>query len=469
MKAWKELYSEEKLLKAALKLYEKSLFYCSKSYNTWIDEETLYDFATDSSKRLNQLHRALANQTFEFSNIQVKRVRFWQKERFLHVECWEDKIVNSMLFNMLNVMFDNRQSPYSYAYKHKSGGVDACQRAIIKFIQRNNCKYFIKRDIKSYFPTIDHDLLLKKLDIKDDYLRKIVTQRIKFNYIPHDVEDLKERGIWKNGCYMESEIGVPFGTPIACFFANWFLNDLDKKFEKLDIGYFRYADDFLLASPSREAAVEGMKILDESLRELKLKSKASAAHQYSFETSDQPVTDDVVFEKVHGFKHLGLFYRADQKIGLSRDKLLKVRNLFLRKFKRCKKKIAKMETVEERVKFLILLSNEALQYIKPTAVIDYYLKHVTDESQLVDLDRWLAEEILARATGKGHKKGNFRHFSFKRMRELGLPSLVHRKRLINHGHINSDFFKLRNSKLTERYQKRKKAKALRGPRPKQAS
>lgn len=469
MRTWKELYSEEKLLKAALKLYEKSLFYCSKSYNTWIDEETLYEFATDSGKRLSQLHHKLKNQTFEFSIIQEKRVRFWQKERFLHVECWEDKIVNSMLFTMLNEMFAKRQSPYSYAYKHRSGGVDACQRAIIKYIQKNDCKYFIKRDIKSYFPSINHKLLIEKIDIEDDYLRKLVLQRIEYKYIPHDVEERKAQGKWHPGTWAEGEEGIPFGTPIACFFANWFLNDLDKKFEKMDVGYFRYADDFLLASPSREVVLEGMKILDSGLKDLKLENKASAAHQYSFETKDEFVTDHVIFERVHGFKHLGLFYRADQKIGLSRNKLLKVRNLFLRKFKRCKKKIARMETIEERVKFLILLSNEALQYIKPTAVIDYYLKHVTDESQLVDLDRWLAEEILARATGKGHKKGNFRHFSFKKMRQLGLPSLVHRKRLINHGHIDSNFFKLRNSKLTERYQKRKKAKALRGLRPKQAS
>jgi hypothetical protein len=433
--AWQNLYSESILLKAVLKLYEKSLFYKSKSYNTWIDDETLFDFAVDSGRRLQSLHTKLRDKTFEFSPIMVKHVKFWQKNRELHIESWEDKIVNTMLFTMLNKLYSSKQSPYSFAYKHKSGGVDACQRAIIKYIRRNNCKYFIKRDISNYFPSIDHEILLKKLDIKDDYLRKLAIQRIKFQ---HCLVDTSEEPI-------VNARGVPFGTPVACFFANWFLTSIDKEFEKMDVGYFRYADDFLIASSTKGKALEAMEILDSRLAELKLLLKPSHTNQYTFSEPDD------TFEKVIGFKHLGLFYKSDYGIGMSNDKLHKIRNLFLKRFKKVKKKLTKLGTTEEKAQFLVNLSNEALEYIKPAAVIDYYLKHVTDEDQLTALDKWLAEEILARVTGKGHKKGNFRHISFKKLREMGLPSLKHRRRLILHGHIKSDFFKLRNAKLTERY------------------
>lgn len=442
---WNQLYSETALLKAALKLYEKSLFYRSKAYNTWIDEETLFDFATDSGERLRRLHQSLQEKTFEFSPIRVKRVMFWQKERFLHIESWEDKIVNTMLFTILNKLYNSEQSPYSYAYKHRSGGVDACQRAIMKYVRRNECKYFIKRDISNYFPSINHAMLLEKLDVQDDYLKELVIQRIKFDfYPPLDKEDTSEAPLLKN------EIGVPFGTPIACFFANWFLTDLDKEFENIDVGYFRYADDFLITSPTREQAVKAMEILDTRLGELELLIKPSHSKQYTFEDGDE------IFTKVHGFKHLGLLYRSDYGIGMSSDKLHKIRNLFLKRFKKHKRKIRKLESIEKRATYLIDLANGALDYIKPVAVLDYYLKHVTDEEQLTDLDRWLAEEILARATGKGHKKGNFRYISFKKLREMGLPSLKHRRRLILHGHINSDFFKLRNTKLVERHKNRHK-------------
>jgi hypothetical protein len=78
--------------------------------------------------------------------------------------------------------------------------------------------------------------------------------------------------------------------------------------------------------------------------------------------------------------------------------------------------------------------------VRNVAIIDYYLRHVTDESQLRRLDRWLAEEVLSLAFGGGHKKGYFRRLPFGRLRQMGLPSLVHRRRLILHGHVDSPFF-----------------------------
>jgi hypothetical protein len=64
---------------------------------------------------------------------------------------------------------------------------------------------------------------------------------------------------------------------------------------------------------------------------------------------------------------------------------------------------------------------------------------VTDRSQLRLLDRWLAEEILSLVFG-GHKKGHFAKISYEELRRYGLPSLVHRQRLILHGKIESPFF-----------------------------
>ena len=97
-----------------------------------------------------------------------------------------------------------------------------------------------------------------------------------------------------------------------------------------------------------------------------------------------------------------------------------------------------IDELEQR-KYNVLVTHHPLLF-KP-------LKHIDDEAQLKELDRWLAEEILARALGTGHKKGNFRYISFKQLREMGLPSLRHRRRLILHGHIDSSFFRFRTEKL----------------------
>ena len=77
--------------------------------------------------------------------------------------------------------------------------------------------------------------------------------------------------------------------------------------------------------------------------------------------------------------------------------------------------------------------------IRNVAILDYYLKHVDDERQLRLLDRWLAEEVLGLVFG-GHKKGHFQRISFEQLRAMGLPSLLHRRRLICRGVIESPFF-----------------------------
>ena len=87
--------------------------------------------------------------------------------------------------------------------------------------------------------------------------------------------------------------------------------------------------------------------------------------------------------------------------------------------------------------------------LRSVGIIDYYLKHVDDQAQLRRLDRWLAEEVLALALRNGHKKGNFRHLPFARLRQMGLPSLVHRHRLLRHGRLRSSFFVLRTERLIE--------------------
>ena len=79
------------------------------------------------------------------------------------------------------------------------------------------------------------------------------------------------------------------------------------------------------------------------------------------------------------------------------------------------------------------------------AIIDYYLKHINDIQQLQLLDRWLAEEVLSIALNTGHKKGNFAKISFSELRAMGLPSLVHRRNLLLHGHIDSSFLRWKNA------------------------
>lgn len=289
--------------------------------------------------------------------------------------------------------------------------------------------YLIKRDISDYFASVDHELLLAQLaELIDpaDYLFQLLAQRIRFLY-------------QRDGLLHTAGVGIPFGAAIACLFANIYLTSMDRQIESdAGISYFRYADDILLLAPSREQARAAKSKLESSLAELKLGMKASHSTDLALTTS--AVSVDAEFRPAKEFRHLGLLFRAGGQVALSRDKLRKIQNLFRFAFRRGRRRWKKIADPQQRAAALIALAVETIDKgLRNIAILDYYLKHVSDHQQLRLLDRWLAEEVLAAVFG-GHKKGHFRHISFVRLREMGLPSLVHRQRLIRRGKIESPFF-----------------------------
>lgn len=426
---WKDMYREAELYRAALRVYTKPLFQWRKALSTSTDGRTLYDFAAQGLRRLEALHSDLRREVFEFRPATALHYNFNGKHRTLYLSPWEERIVDLLLYRLLNRRLHSWFSPNSYAYRQEGFGLDCCQKRIAGYVRRQTKPiYLVKRDISDYFASIPHDQLLERITSlvsPSDYLYRLLEQRVRFLYV-----DEGELG--------QASVGVPFGTAVACFFANLFLTSMDREMEHFtDAVFFRYADDLLLLSPSRRTAELAEQTLEQSLAGLGLKTKAS--HRADLVMSIDPITDPR-FGSTRHFRHLGLLFRADGVVSLSRDKLRKIRNLFRFGFRRGRRRWERNPDPLFRARVLLDIAVEVIEKgIRNVAILDYYLKHVNDEDQLRLLDRWLAEEVLSRIFG-GHKKGNFRSISFQRLREMGLPCLVHRRRLIQRGAIDSPFF-----------------------------
>jgi Reverse transcriptase (RNA-dependent DNA polymerase) len=286
----------------------------------------------------------------------------------------------------------------------------------------------LKRDIADFFASIDQEILLKQLAdfiAPNDYLFDLVRERVHFFCI--DGGEIRRPGR-----------GVAFGTASACFFANLYLAGLDRRLEAIPgVAYVRYADDLLLLTRDRACLEAAREAFDDELARLRLISKSSHAGEFVFARSD--ATSVLPFAK--RFRHLGLEYRVDGSIGLSRDKFRKICNLFRYAFRRKRGTFRRLRDPLARARLAVELAKHTIATgVRNVAIIDYYLRHVTDEVQLRQLDRWLAEEILSLTFGGGHRRGHFRVLPFARLRAMGLPSLVHRRRLLRHRHIASSFF-----------------------------
>lgn len=424
------LYSELALHQAVLKIYTKPLFFRRNALIMSHDGRTLYDFARHTIPNIERLHAVLTRQEFHFREAIEITLNSKGKRRLVHLFPWEERIVDQLLFLMLNRFFHPLLSSHSYAYRYRGLGLDLCLHRIARAIQqRPRPLYFIKRDVTRYFPSVDHEIMLGLLEgwvDASDYLYQLVRERVKFRVRTAEGTRTAERGI-------------PFGTPIACFLANLYLTPLDRAVTAIPgLAYYRYADDMLAFSSSREAALEAAKRLDAGLAELKLGSKGSQEENWMF-TGDRAV--EGVFASVPKFRHLGLEFRADGTVGLPRDKGRKIRRLFRVAFRDVTRELMTLPDPEQRIQRLIAVARHVLEQDTAfVAIIDFYLKHVSDEEQLRQIDRWLAEEVLARALRNGHRKANFRTFPFKQLRGWGLPSLRHRRRLLRHGRLKSSFF-----------------------------
>lgn len=427
---WRDLYREAELYKAAVRVYTKPLFLWRKALNVSSDGKTLYDLAAHGLKGLAAIHEQLRTQRFHFRPSVGLNYNFNGKRRTLYIPPWEERIVDLLIYRLLSRKLHYWFSPSSYAYRDHTFGLDRCQSRIAAVLRpAKSPVYVIKRDISDYFASMNHEILfrqLEKLVAPDDYLFELISERIGFDY-----QD-------ESGSH-RATIGIPFGCASACVFANIHLTELDRQIDSIpSVHYFRYADDILLLSEDRGAALLVKEKLQDGLSKLRLMTKAS--HQADFLLARDPEEGDPLFERVVAFRHLGLQFEHSGSVSLSRDKQRKIQNLFRFAFRRARRRWKKIADPHERARTLIAIACQTIENgVRNVAILDYYLKHTTDADQLRLLDRWLAEEILSLVFG-GHKKGNFAKISYEQLRRCGLPSLVHRRRLIRHGKIDSPFF-----------------------------
>jgi RNA-directed DNA polymerase len=109
---------------------------------------------------------------------------------------------------------------------------------------RDGLRFAVDCDLKSFFDTVNHGLLMDRLarKVSDPRVLSLISQ-----YLHAGV-------ILPNGKREATTCGVPQGGPLSPLLANIMLDDLDKELETRGLRFARYADDFLIFVRSRSAA-----------------------------------------------------------------------------------------------------------------------------------------------------------------------------------------------------------------------
>ena len=188
------------------------------------------------------------------------------KLRPLGIPAYEDKLVQGVMANVLNEIYEPRFLECSYGFRENRN----CYMAIAKIkksIMTKPVNYILDADIKGFFDNVDHKWLIKFLehDIEDK------------NFIRYIIRFLKS-GIMEKEVIKENLKGTPQGGLISPVLANVYLNYvLDNWVEKWikprAKGYVeivRFADDFIVMFQYENEAKAFYEVLKKRLSKFKL-------------------------------------------------------------------------------------------------------------------------------------------------------------------------------------------------------
>ena len=225
-----------------------------------VDGQTKETYDVNLDDNVDDLIRRM--KSFSYRPQPVKRV-YIEKEgknelRPLGIPAYEDKLVQSVMAEILNVIYEPKFLDCSHGFRE---GRD-CHTAIkqLNGYLMDYTQWVVDVDIKGYFNNVNHEWLIKFLEheIEDKNFMRYIKRFLK-------------SGMMEDGIHINTEEGVPQGGCISPVLANVYLHysvDLwfEKRVKKVCKGradMVRYADDIVFCFEMEEDAkrfYEGFKV-----------------------------------------------------------------------------------------------------------------------------------------------------------------------------------------------------------------
>ena len=227
-----------------------------------IDGETKQSYGKHIEANLASLVKRMKE--FQYIPNPVRRTyipKLNGKMRPLGIPSYEDRLVQSVMADILGEIYEPRFLDCSYGFRPGRSAHDVV-RVINEAVMFKNVNYILEADIKGFFDNLDQKWLMRFLehDIADK------------NFLRYIVRFLKA-GVMEGTERRDSDKGTPQGGLISPVLANVYLHYvLDQWYElglkkhlRGEVYYVRYADDFLLMFQYEDEAQGVMRLLRDRL------------------------------------------------------------------------------------------------------------------------------------------------------------------------------------------------------------
>lgn len=167
-------------------------------------------------------------------------------QRPLGVPTVLDRVIQQAVAQVLNPVFETEFSDSSYGFRYRRQAHAAVGR--LSEASRDGYRWGVDCDLKSYFDTVNHDLLMHQLGrrVRDKRVLGLIGKYLRAGVRHAD------------GGTERTLKGVPQGGPLSPLLANVMLDPLDKRIEAAGLPFARYADDFLILARTKAEALEAM-------------------------------------------------------------------------------------------------------------------------------------------------------------------------------------------------------------------
>lgn len=188
--------------------------------------------------------------------------------RLLGIPTVIDRLIQQAIAQVLNKVFDNDFSEYSYGFRPKRSAQMALKQS--KIYIEEGYSIVVDMDLEKFFDTVNHDILMSMLANKIEDKRVLKLIRAFLN-----------SGIMINGIVVRKEDGTPQGGPLSPLLSNILLDKLDVELEERGHRFVRYADDCNIYVRSQRAGLRVLssitKYLEKNLKLKVNKSKSAVA------------------------------------------------------------------------------------------------------------------------------------------------------------------------------------------------
>lgn len=223
-----------------------------------LDKVDKYKFDKIAENEFQIIERKVLNGKYKFTR--YKKVFISKGEgknpRVINIPTIRDKIVLTILNNCFNKIYNNSNCsklPHLIINDMKDT------------IDSQKYNYFIKYDIKSFYASIKHSILMRKIRYK---VRNASFLNVIYNAITNDGIEFPIKKLNKKTVRKE---GIPEGLSISNSLANIYLISLDEKMMNLpNIKYNRYVDDIMIICNYEEKEEIDLLVRKEVCKKLKL-------------------------------------------------------------------------------------------------------------------------------------------------------------------------------------------------------